>query len=95
MRYFSANDFERFRHARFTSGSQPIGVRAADQDGFGPCGQCHQDIQTRPNAAVHQDLDVRTLEGGRDCVQHFERRAHLVELPSAVIRDHQRFGAAR
>src|SRR5215217_7464565 len=46
-------------------------------------------------AAVHQDLDARTLECGYDGVQHFERRAHLVELPAAVIRDHQRFGAAR
>jgi hypothetical protein len=68
VRYFSANDVERFRHARFTSGSKPIGVRTADQDSFGPCCQRHQDIQARTNAAVHQDLDVRTLECGRDFV---------------------------
>src|SRR4029453_12695610 len=68
VRYFSTNDFERFCHARFPAGSKSIGVRAADQDGFGPCCQRHQDIQSRTNAAVYQDLDVRTLECGRDFV---------------------------
>src|SRR4029434_3235898 len=63
VRYFSTNDVERFRHTRFTSGSKALGVRVAHAHGFGPCGQRHQDIQSRTNAAVHQDLDVRTLEG--------------------------------
>jgi hypothetical protein len=35
VRDFSTKDVERFRHTRFTSGSQSIGVRTADQDGFG------------------------------------------------------------
>src|SRR4029450_3923895 len=65
VRYFAANDVQCFRHARFPACSQPIGVCAADQDGFGPGGQRHQDIQARTNAAVPQNIHLPTLECGQ------------------------------
>ena len=50
--------------------------------------QCLEDVHTGADAAVHQDLDTGTLEGGGDLRQDLGGSRTLVEDAAAVVGYH-------
>ena len=61
---------------------------AADEDAVRAQCQCLEDVHAGADAAVHQDLDAGTLEGGGDLRQDFGGGGTLVEDAAAVVGYH-------
>ena len=61
---------------------------AADEHAVRAQCQCLEDVHTDADAAVHQDLDAGTLEGGGDLRQDFGGSGTLVEDAAAVVGYH-------
>ena len=74
------------------AGAEPIDVRAADQATPGSEGQRPHHVLAAADAAVEHHLDVRADRIG-DGRQHGDRGRRAIELPAAVIRDHERGSA--
>ena len=61
---------------------------AADEHAVRAQCQCLENVHTGADAAVHQDLDAGTLEGGGDLRQDFGGSRTLVEDAAAVVGYH-------
>ena len=82
-----AQDFNRTGYAGLAGGGETVDVGAADEDGAGAKTEGFDDVAAAADAAVDQNFGV-AADGGDDFWKGMKRGGDRIELPAAMIGDH-------